>query len=119
LIGRSGIAIALKEGMLTGLLPTTESTVMYKCFELEQNFRYALSAGIAGEALSLLTCRTYLDQNFLHTRIEQIVEQLMTSQNKNGSWSNLRSADRKMTILLVWLTHFRNYLFSNFVCPLS
>jgi len=55
---------------------------MYKCFELEQNFRYALSAGMQGKHYPYSHVELYLDQNFLHTRIEQIVEQLMTSQNK-------------------------------------
>lgn len=85
--GAAGIALALAEGINAGLLDDTtfNRLKIQQCLAIP-NKELNLSKGIAGQAVSILQCKSYLPKELVQTMLDQIMTILVKTQQKDGSW---------------------------------
>ena len=104
--GAAGIALALAEGIDSGLLENTSSSkqLIVACLDIP-NDRLDLSEGIVGQGLILLQCSPYLDINISRMLINNVVDKILTSQHKNGSWGMESITKVKPKPMSVGLAH--------------
>jgi serine/threonine protein kinase len=86
--GVAGMAIAIKECILSGLINTDVS--FYKasiqtCLGMP-NTNLDLASGVAGQGIAILQCKSLLSPQDSQERLFRIVDQLLTTQQKNGVW---------------------------------
>ncbi|HVV05468.1 MAG TPA: protein kinase, partial [Puia sp.] len=86
--GSAGIALALAEGMSSGLLEPNEGNRerLRACFASVARTP-ELSAGMAGQGLALLRCGPWLDKGWVGERIAQYAISLMKMQQPGGGWN--------------------------------
>jgi len=97
--GLAGIAIAIKEGIFSGLL-SNEPYKQYleSCFS-PTSVHYTLADGLAGQGLALLQCRFLLETSFVEERFRYYVSTLLSQQQQDGSWNVFRIHGKKNKIL--------------------
>ncbi|GGB23751.1 lanthionine synthetase LanC family protein [Puia dinghuensis] len=93
--GSAGIALALKEGIESGLLPDNKYyTYLEHCFQPPAS-KLALATGVSGQGLSLLHCATYLRHEFHKPLLQEYLAMVIQAQQSDGSWPNYRSGKKK------------------------
>jgi lantibiotic modifying enzyme len=95
-IGASGMALALAEGITSSLLEDNESQreKMLSCLEM-QTEEINVVDGIAGQGIALLQCSSLLKKDSFQHLLNRIVDQLLSKQQKDGSWPNHFGKKRK------------------------
>jgi hypothetical protein len=86
--GAAGLAVALKEGIHSGLLKdnmTSYKSAIQCCLELPNPY-LDLASGIAGQGIAILQCKSILTQQDSQRLLVRIVDQLLSRQQKNGLW---------------------------------
>jgi len=99
--GAAGMAVALSEGIHSGLLENTESRREKILNSLElKNDEINLVEGISGQGVAILKCRYLLQKENLSFLLSALVDRLLSTHQKDGSWLNLSiSKKRKITKL--------------------
>lgn len=86
--GSAGLAMAITEGLDSGLLtcemPITRN--LHSCFEQRSTLN-TLYGGLAGQGIALLRALPWMDQVTAKIHLKSYISSLITSQNHNGSWS--------------------------------
>jgi hypothetical protein len=98
--GGPGIALALIEGIKSGLLQLDADTItkLHQCFS-QSSGQFDLSAGWAGEGIALLHCANYLEDLFFQKSLSVCVENIIKNQQPNGSWAPSGNMAKKNKIL--------------------
>jgi len=95
--GSAGVALALIEGVKSGLLPN-EPQVAEDIFFLLQNENTTgngIIKGLAGRGLTLLKAMSLLENKLLDQLLSPILEQLFQQQQKDGSWITITDKNKK------------------------
>ncbi len=88
--GMAGLAIAIKEGIHSGLINTEipfYKAAVQSSLQLP-NVNLNLASGVAGQGIAILRCKSLLSQEDSRRLLDRIVDQLLTSQQNNGLWRN-------------------------------
>jgi len=102
--GFAGIAMAIQEGMQSGLLKgEIYKTQMQSCFQVSRS-GFSLARGIAGQGTALLRCKQTLTDEFCQPLLDQYICILLEAQQKDGSWNNYRE-ERKHNDNLIGLAY--------------
>jgi serine/threonine protein kinase len=92
--GNAGIAMAMTEGLSSGLLPEVDYNdrliSLFQTISTEHN----LARGVAGQGTALLNCKTNLASEFYTPLLSNYIEQLLSAQQKDGSWHIYRNSGR-------------------------
>ncbi|WP_276483743.1 protein kinase/lanthionine synthetase C family protein [Paraflavitalea pollutisoli] len=92
--GASGIALALSEGMRSGVLGHDAELVEWINLLLQvPNTRLNYSSGVAGQGIAYLGCRDIVLTDKIHQATSAYVSLLLETQEKDGSWN--REGDEK------------------------
>jgi serine/threonine protein kinase len=85
--GGAGIALAITEGLSSGLIQQGEciSDYLTECFSKDDPL-FSLSNGIAGQGIALLQSATWLDQKYFLDLLNTYVCKIKDGQNRNGLW---------------------------------
>lgn len=86
--GLAGVAVALIEGIRTGLAENNEQNRE----RIKQMFEFTpqtlnLADGISGQGIAILQCLDFLDRNVYLDRLKVIANNLLISQRQDGSWN--------------------------------
>jgi serine/threonine protein kinase len=93
--GLAGIALSLNEGNNSSLLTGTFcSDYLINCFQTNAD-TFTLSAGLAGQGLSLLQCRNNLPTSHFDPKLSEYIRILLQSQQGNGAWNISASTRRR------------------------
>jgi serine/threonine protein kinase len=86
--GSAGIALALIEGLESGLLPNAEKTTkqILDLLFTEKLQGLGVVNGIAGQGIALLRAAALMDDPGIKSRLNQHVNTLLENQQKDGSW---------------------------------
>jgi hypothetical protein len=86
--GTAGIALALTEGLESGLLKDKEQTLldMQACLKNENTQGLGITKGISGQGIVLLRAASVLGDPFIKPVLEKHVKHLLETQEKDGSW---------------------------------
>jgi hypothetical protein len=99
--GTAGIAIALGEGLRSGLLQDKE---LYKQKILECLRPKAegldIANGIAGQGVAILNCQEFLKNENFNELTEKIIQELLGRQQKDGSWFSSQQSKNTKTVPL-------------------
>lgn len=95
--GAAGLALAMASGIKSNMLRNEEDTrlILQNCFAVEPA-DFNISAGIAGQGISLLQCKEYLPLDVLNKILNKYVKTLLECQQRDGSWTNTKNG-RKNT----------------------
>jgi serine/threonine protein kinase len=96
--GHAGIAIAIHEGIKYDLLlEDSEDSLLFlrSCFATAPRSDYSLASGLSGWGLALLRCCDSLEPIFYKTEIERTVNELLSAQQKDGSWRMAWNSNEK------------------------
>lgn len=86
--GAAGIALALSEGMKSGLLNHIAGLVDWVSLFLQvPNARLNHSSGVAGQGIVYLGCRDLVLADQIHQAASGYVSILLAAQEKDGSWN--------------------------------
>lgn len=93
--GSGGIALALSQGMTSGLLLSDDQnrTILKNCF-LTTAHEISLSSGLSGQGLAMIYSAKWLESLFVQERLDFYVKELLDRQLLDGSW-NTRENDSK------------------------
>jgi len=99
--GSAGIALALKEGLNSGLLKEFDVSLscIKDCFLFTAD-GFTTSLGLPGQGLALLQVEPLLDSSFVTPLISNYVTHLIESQQPNGSWLISSNFKRKKKLPL-------------------
>lgn len=98
--GLAGISLAIYEGTNAQILSiNTYAQYLEQCYRKEAS-GLDLANGIAGQGLSLLQCKNAIPKDYWEPILEKYVQQLLTQQQKDGSWNICRSKRKPNDILL-------------------
>lgn len=94
--GLAGIALTLAEGIEADLVEDSDLTKDYihHCFA-KPTEQLNISDGVAGQALVLLQCKSYLKKELYENSLDNCIQQLLNHQGKNGCWLTKSSKSRK------------------------
>ncbi|HMH21382.1 MAG TPA: lanthionine synthetase LanC family protein [Puia sp.] len=94
--GTAGIALAIHEGMNSGLLfyDLRFSEYLNLCFSSTSN-AFDMATGIAGQGIALLRCSDQLNTDFSQALLKLWIDKLLTNQRKNGSWGLIQPPVKK------------------------
>lgn len=94
--GTAGIALALQEGITSGLIIPSEHVIEYlkQCFE-QPSQGLGIASGIAGQGLSLLKASHLLSADFSLSLLKKYRDTLINSQQKDGSWKVFKKSAKK------------------------
>lgn len=92
--GADGIAVALCEGLRTGLLPDFPVCWIEDLLKKESSGNN-LSSGIAGQGFANIYCDDFLDQGIGMERLTRYVGRLIKEQEKDGSWLRFNDTNTK------------------------
>jgi len=109
--GNAGIALALAAGMNSGMLQPAGPNIqqLQWCFSILST-QPDLAEGIAGQGLSLLQCRRYIDEAWVRRTLASYVEVVLQQQDKQGHWGIHTGLDRGTAgILLFLLSYVEQY----------
>ncbi|WP_158559253.1 lanthionine synthetase LanC family protein [Deminuibacter soli] len=85
--GKAGVALALYEGIQSGLLPAQEQPMLAACFK-DDAAGENLAEGIAGQGLTLLQCWDLLPEAFAREKLNHYISLLVQKQNRDGYWTS-------------------------------
>jgi len=109
--GSSGIALALVEGLNSGLLVPDPDVLekLRKCFSITAS-QPDLAEGLAGQGLALLRSSGWLDKEFVENILTSYINNLIQKQREDGSWSTYTGIDYGNSgILLFLLSYIEKY----------
>lgn len=93
--GAAGMALAIKEGIRSGLLIDTKyGPYLERCFQSIAS-RLDLATGVTGQALALINCIPYLAPAFYKPLLQQYIGILIEAQQSDGSWPNYRNSQKR------------------------
>jgi len=98
--GSAGVALALNEAMISGLEVDDIQGIIQSCFSPVQHHGIDMATGIAGIGTALLGCHQNLDPTFFNSQLEEITNNILLRQQKNGYWENFRINNRKKDNLI-------------------
>lgn len=85
--GADGIAVALSEGIRSGLIESTLENLSWIGKLLEKGSEsYNLFSGVAGQGHAIMYCSKGSEQTLSTNRLSNYVQYLITNQEKDGSW---------------------------------
>jgi serine/threonine protein kinase len=98
--GAAGLAVSMAKTIDCGLLEDNEThrTILYKCLQLP-NSEISLGNGLAGQCLAILRCKEYLPRGIPEFILENKLEHLLRTQQKNGWWPLTRQSNEAEAIL--------------------
>jgi len=104
--GTAGIAMTLVEGIENRLIPEKEQAIknIYSCFNSKRLDALGVVKGIAGQGIALLRASELLDNSIVKSYLEQYVDLLIKSQNKDGSWT-IETDDKKEHVKITGFGH--------------
>jgi len=111
--GSGGIALALSEGLNSGLLVSEPNVLnqLQQCFSNTTN-QANLAQGLAGQGLALLHVFNWLDKPYAEANLTSFVMMLLEKQNPDGSWNAFTGVDYGaagiILFLLSYLEKFQN-----------
>lgn len=85
--GAAGMAVSLAEGIRSSLLednPTNWERI-FQCLTLP-NITLDLATGLSGQGIAILQCNKYLGNKHLENLLNPIIDTLINTQQKDGSW---------------------------------
>lgn len=120
--GSAGLAMAWNEAIESSLLTEQDHGLLQSCFSPAPYGGIDLATGIAGQGMALLRCHNNLEPKFFYSHLEEITNELLISQQNDGSWNNFRKNNRKddnaiglangaagiICFLLACLYHYKN-----------
>ncbi|MDO6433059.1 lanthionine synthetase LanC family protein [Flavitalea sp. BT771] len=97
--GGAGIAMAMAEGFNNQLLPPENGNIqlLVSCFDSIAD-NVTLANGCAGQGMALFNCAPFLDQGFVTTKHSEIINKILSTQEKKGSWFVQTDAGKKRDI---------------------
>jgi len=94
--GSDGIATALAAAMKYKLIEqNSDYTNWIELLLKKQTTVTNIAYGVAGQGLSNLYCRSFIDERMMHDRLEGYIQILLSKQAKDGSWVNESSDNKK------------------------
>lgn len=88
--GKPGMAVAIAEGIRSELIDIGHLSNLDNYFHNIELSNLALSTGIAGHGLALLSCKPFITESLYETQMNQIISRYLKTQLKNGSWPIFR-----------------------------
>ncbi|MES1218634.1 MAG: lanthionine synthetase LanC family protein, partial [Bacteroidota bacterium] len=94
--GTAGIALTIADSLkLNNTHPLIDpKRIILECLQAE-TFELDIFSGIAGKGMSCLLCNEYLKNTDLNNILHSLTKELITRQEKDGSWK-MPSADKTM-----------------------
>jgi serine/threonine protein kinase len=95
--GTAGIALALAEGIKSGLIPFSKDIrdQIQICLQNQNIDGFGIEKGITGQGQALLRCSTVLEETYIKQHLSKILEILLANQQKDGSWIRPESEGRR------------------------
>jgi len=85
--GSAGMALCVSKGISAGLIEDFD----YYGSQIRQYLdrespSLTLATGLAGQGIALIQCASFLEPTFVRSRLEHIVQKIISAQLKDGSW---------------------------------
>ncbi len=95
--GAAGVAIAVAAGLRCGFINEDNffRGIIRNCLEMQMN-ELNIANGISGQGISLMYCKSYLNDSFVKESLRKISLILIGQQKKDGSWLFTDSAGRRL-----------------------
>lgn len=105
--GHAGIALALIEGLNSGLLAPEQDVLdrVAQCFSMTAD-QPGLAEGVAGQGLALLQSLEWIDSAFATRMLASYVDTLIEKQNPDGSWNFYTGVDYGTAGILLFLLSY-------------
>lgn len=105
--GNAGIALALTEGLNSGLLGPEPVTLerLQQCFSITVS-KLDLAEGVAGQGMALLQSSVWLDKAFSESLLASYVKVLTERQNADGSWNIYTGIDHGAAGIILFLLSY-------------
>jgi serine/threonine protein kinase len=85
--GSTGVALALCEGLNSGLIDKNTFTSNYLQNLLSSSAEdICIANGFAGQGITLLACSQYLPEEMVKTKLDNCIEHILNKQERDGSW---------------------------------
>ena len=85
--GTAGVAVTLMGAIKAGLRENTDANrLKIQEWLSASNTELNLTNGLTGQAIAILQCQEYLDANTVNKLLSPIIDQLLATQQKDGSW---------------------------------
>jgi len=100
-LGGAGIAMALVEGLNSGLLTPDSATIgrLKTCFSLSPP-QLDLSMGLAGQGIALLHSARWLDNAWRQNLLTNCVDNIINEQQSDGSWNIFADSRKRKDIFM-------------------
>jgi len=98
--GAAGFALSLAKAIDCGLLDNNEThrTTLYKCLQAPTS-ELSLGDGLAGQCVAILQCEKYLPQGVPEFILQNKLDHLLRTQQKNGWWPQALQSNEPESIL--------------------
>ncbi|GAA0557878.1 class III lanthionine synthetase LanKC N-terminal domain-containing protein [Chitinophaga japonensis] len=103
--GSAGMAVTLAAGIRAGWLEDSEAqrAAVLDCLQ-QAPIGLDVANGAAGQGMALLQCRAYLPEQFVQSRLQELANLLLVSQQKDGAWIVVPAGSQKGVKITGWAT---------------